>query len=107
MLDKYRGVGIDCRYDPDTDLNSLGRCEDPDHPSTASKRRHRRLLDMLLLGYDQSLSDVRKILLAYPYLRAEYGPKLDARAAEIREQKEAEIKKHERLERYRYRCDAA
>ena len=69
-------------WSPDTDPNSLGPCEDPDHPSRTSQRRHRLLLDMLLLGDD--LTDAYKIVTAYPYLRAEYGPKLKERAAKIR-----------------------
>lgn len=73
---------IICRWSPDTDPNSLGPCEDPDHPSRTTRRRHRLLLDMLLEG--DSLTDAYKIVAAYPYLRAEYGPKLKERSAEIR-----------------------
>ena len=73
---------INCRWSPDTDPNSVGPCEDPDHPSRTTQRRHHLLLDMLLHGDD--LTDAYKIVAAYPYLRAEYVPKLKERATEIR-----------------------
>jgi hypothetical protein len=73
---------INCRWSPDIDPNSVGPCEDPDHPSRKTQRRHRLLLDMMLHGDD--LTDVCKIVAAYPYLRSEYAPKLKERAAEIR-----------------------
>jgi hypothetical protein len=75
---------IDCRWDPDTDPNGVGRCEDPDHPSRATKRRLCRLLDMMLWGDD--LTDAYKIVAVYPFLQAEYAPKLKQRSAEIRRQ---------------------
>jgi hypothetical protein len=64
-----------------TSGNSVGPCEDPDRPSRMTQRRHRLLLDMMLHGDD--LTDVYKIVAAYPYLRCEYAPKLKERAAEI------------------------
>ena len=73
---------IDCRWSPAIDPNSVGPCEDPDRPSRMTQRRHRLLLDMMLHGDD--LTDVYKIVAAYPYLRCEYAPKLKERAAEIR-----------------------
>lgn len=79
---KTTHLAIDCRWDPDTDLNAVGPCEDPDHPSRVTKRRHRLLLNMLLLGND--LTDARKILSAYPYLQSEYAGKIRVREEEIR-----------------------
>jgi hypothetical protein len=73
---------IDCHWSPDIDPNSVGPCEDPDRPSRKTQRRHRLLLDMMLHGDD--LTDVYKIVAAYPYLRCEYAPKLKERTAEIR-----------------------
>src|SRR5579862_312500 len=82
---------IDCRWDPDTDPNSLGRCDDPDHPSRTTQRRLRRLMEMLLYsGGGGALTDAYKIVAAYPFLLPEYALKLKERSAEIRRQKTLE-----------------
>jgi hypothetical protein len=73
---------INCRWSPGIDPNSVGCCEDPDRPSHTTQRRHRLLVDMMLYGDD--LTDVYKIVAAYPYLRCEYARQLKERAAEIR-----------------------
>jgi hypothetical protein len=66
---------IDCRWDPNLDLNGLGPLVvNPANPSQHTRARHRRLMDMLLAVGD--LATIRDVLAAYPYLYAEYGERV-------------------------------
>jgi hypothetical protein len=71
---------LDCRWNPDTDVNSLGPLErDPDNPSPRSRHRLHRILEILLYAPStESIVQADKILAAYPYLRDEYGPRITA-----------------------------
>jgi hypothetical protein len=61
-------------WDPDLALNSLAFVRDPRHPSQRTRARHRLLLEMLLEVED--FLTIRQIIAAYPYLRAEWEPRI-------------------------------
>jgi hypothetical protein len=77
---------LDWRWDPDTDINSLGPLErDPSNPSPRSRRRLHRILEMLLyVPSEEGIVQADKILAAYPYLRDEYGPRITAAERALR-----------------------
>ena len=78
-----RMTGVHCRWSPDLDVNGIGPLvQDPDNLSRASLRRNRLLLNMHIVCGD--LTTARKIIAAYPQLRAEYETKIQARAKQLR-----------------------
>jgi hypothetical protein len=66
-------LNVPYRWSPELDLNSP-RLVNPFKPSTATKRRHRLLLAMLLESED--FTTVDKMLAGYPYLREEYAARV-------------------------------
>jgi hypothetical protein len=77
---------VDCRWYPGNDVNSF-RETNPDKPTRADNRRHRRLLDMLLSAGD--VVTARKIVGAHPYLR-DYEDKIRQCAKEFHRQETQE-----------------
>jgi hypothetical protein len=58
---------------------------DPSNPSPRSRRRYRRILDMLLYApSEDAIVQADKIIAAHPYLRDEYGPRITAAERSLR-----------------------
>ena len=68
---------LDCRWDPNTTPNTIGPTEDPRRPSPNTRKRLHRCMDMLLTYPSaESIAQAGKILAGYPWLRAEWEPRL-------------------------------
>ena len=82
---QHKFKSLDCRWDPNTDINSLGPLErNPSNPSRRTRERNRRLLEILLdTPTAWSIAQADKILAAYPYLRDQWGPRITAAVAGI------------------------